>query len=170
MNSSLIQIVSGIQEIKVNNSELRRIWSWEEIRIRLHKTAISNLKLGQFQIIGGNAINEFKNIIITFLAAKGVIDGNITLGMMLAIQYIVGQINVPLNSLVRFLREIQDAKLSVERFTDIDFITEEEKILSKKNLVQINSESQPSAWASSAPLLICTICAPQPTRVISVPC
>ncbi|WP_291960122.1 peptidase domain-containing ABC transporter [Maribacter sp.] len=140
VNSSLIQIVGGIQEIKVNNSEMRRIWSWEEIRIKLHKTAISSLKLGQYQIIGSNAINEIKNILITFLAAKGVIDGTITLGMMLAIQYIVGQINVPLNSLIRFLREIQDAKLSVERFTDIDFITDEEKTLNERDLIEVRSE------------------------------
>ena len=105
-NTSLMQIVNGIQEVKANNSELRRIWAWEEIRIRLYKTAVSNLKLSQLQAIGGNTINELKNIVVTFLAAKAVIDGSITLGAMLAIQYIVGQINVPLNSLILFLREI----------------------------------------------------------------
>lgn len=141
-NTSLMQIVNGIQEIKVNNSELRRIWSWEEIRIRLYKTSISNLKLVQFQTIGGTVINQSKNIIITFLAAKGVIDGNMTLGMMLAIQYIVGQINMPLNSLIPFLRDIQDAKLSVERFTDINFKTDEEKTLNKKELPKVNNKPQ----------------------------
>lgn len=139
-NTSLMQIVDGIQEVKVNNSELRRIWSWEEIRIRLYKTSISNLKLIQFQTIGGTVINEVKNIAITFLAAKGVIQGDITLGMMLAIQYIVGQINVPLNSFVTFLRDIQDAKLSLERFTDIDFTSEEEKILNKEGLIRPKRE------------------------------
>lgn len=139
-NTSLMQIVNGIQEVKINNSELRRIWSWEEIRIRLYKTSISNLKLAQFQVIGGNTINETKNIFITFLAAKGVIDGNITLGMMLSIQYIVGQINVPLNSFIPFLRNLQDARLSIERFTDIDFQTEEEKILNKRELIRAKNE------------------------------
>lgn len=141
-NTSLMQIVNGIQEVKVNNSELRRVWSWEEIRIRLYKTSISNLKLAQFQTIGGNLINESKNILITFLAAKGVIDGNITLGMMLAIQYIVGQINVPLNSFIQFLRDLQDARLSIERFTDIDFQTDEEKMLNQKDLIRAKDEAQ----------------------------
>ena len=141
-NTSLMQIVNGIQEVKANNSELRRIWAWEEIRIRLYKTAVSNLKLSQLQAIGGNTINELKNIVVTFLAAKAVIDGSITLGAMLAIQYIVGQINVPLNSLILFLREIQDAKLSIERFTDIDFKTEEEKLLNKKDLPRASSKPQ----------------------------
>jgi len=143
-NTSLMQIVDGIQEVKVNNSELRRIWSWEEIRIRLYKTSISNLKLVQFQTIGGSVINEFKNITITFLAAKGVIEGEITLGMMLAIQYIVGQINVPLNSFVGFLRDIQDAKLSLERFTDIDFNSDEEKTLNKEGLIRVKKEPEDS--------------------------
>lgn len=141
-NTSLMQIVDGIQEVKVNNSELRRIWSWEEIRIRLYKTSISNLKLIQFQTIGGTVINEVKNISITFLAAKGVIQGDITLGMMLAIQYIVGQINVPLNSFVGFLRNVQDARLSLERFTDIDFKSEEEITLNKDGLIKVNKDPQ----------------------------
>ena len=108
----------------------------------MYKTAVSNLKLSQLQAIGGNTINELKNIVVTFLAAKAVIDGSITLGAMLAIQYIVGQINVPLNSLILFLREIQDAKLSIERFTDIDFKTEEEKLLNKKDLPRASSKPQ----------------------------
>ena len=141
-NTSLVQIVDGIQEVKVNNSELRRIWSWEEIRIRLYKTSISNLKLAQFQTIGGSVINQVKNITITFLAAKGVIEGEITLGMMLAIQYIVGQINVPLNSFVDFLRDVQDAKLSLERFTDIEFTSEEEKLLNKKGLIRVDNKPE----------------------------
>jgi ATP-binding cassette subfamily B protein len=133
-NTSLMQIVNGIHEVKVNNSELRRIWGWEEARIRLYKTSISNLKLGQIQTIGGSTINELKNITITFMAAYGVIQGEITLGMMLAIQYMVGQINVPLSGMVQFFRQVQDARLSLERYTDIDFLTDEEKDLNKTDL------------------------------------
>jgi ATP-binding cassette subfamily B protein len=135
-NTSLMQIVNGIHEVKVNNSELRRIWGWEEARIRLYKTSISNLKLGQIQTIGGNTINELKNITITFMAAYGVIQGEITLGMMLAIQYMVGQINVPLSGMVQFFRQVQDARLSLERYTDIDFLTDEEKALNKTDLTR----------------------------------
>lgn len=141
-NTSLMQIVNGISEVKVNNSELRRVWAWEEIRVRLHKTAVANLKLAQIQQIGGTTINELKNIIITFLAAKGVIDGDLTLGMMLAIQYIVGQINTPLNNTLTFIRELQDAKLSVDRFSDIDFVTDEEVEMNKKDLLSPKNEPE----------------------------
>ncbi|GJM31478.1 MAG: ABC transporter ATP-binding protein [Saprospiraceae bacterium] len=135
-NTSLIQIVNGIQEVKVNNSELRRIWGWEEARTRLYKNSISNLKLAQIQTIGANSINELKNITITFLAATGVVRGDITLGMMLAIQYMVGQINVPLSGMIQFFRQVQDARLSLERYTDIDFLTDEEKLMNRKDLIQ----------------------------------
>jgi len=141
-NTSLMQIVNGISEVKVNNSELRRIWAWEEIRVRLHKTAVSGLKLAQYQQIGGTTINELKNIIITFLAASGVINGELTLGMMLAIQYIIGQINTPLNNTLDFFRDMQDAKLSVDRFSDIDYITEEEVEMNKKNLISPKEEPE----------------------------
>ncbi len=132
-NTSLMQIVNGINEVKVNNSELRRIWGWEEARIRLYKNSISNLKLAQIQTIGANSINELKNITITFLAASGVVNGEITLGMMLAIQYMVGQINVPLSGMVQFFRQVQDARLSLERYTDIDFKTDEEILLNRRD-------------------------------------
>ena len=132
--STLMQIVNGIQEIKVNNSEKRRLWFWEEIRIRLYKTAVSSLKLAQVQNVGASSINELKNILVTFIAAKSVIDGHISLGMMLAIQYIVGQINTPLTNLIQFFRVVQDAKLSLDRFNDIDFVTDEEKTLNNQNL------------------------------------
>lgn len=142
INTSLIQMVNGISDIKVNNSELRRIWSWEEVRIKLYKTSISNLKLSQFQTVGGGTINELKNIVITFLAAYGVINGDITLGMMLAIQYIIGQINVPLTGLIQFIRDIQDAKLSMDRFTDIEYKTDEENIINNTTLVKsLNGDS-----------------------------
>ncbi len=135
-NTSLVQIVNGIQEVKVNNSELRRIWGWEVARIRLYKNSISNLKLAQIQNVGANTINELKNITITFLSAYGVIQGNLTLGMMLAIQYMVGQINVPLRGMITFLRQVQDARLSLERYTDIDFLSEEEQTLNRKDLIR----------------------------------
>lgn len=135
-NTSLMQIVNGIHEVKVNNSELRRVWGWEEARIRLYKNSISNLKLAQIQVIGANTINELKNITITFMAATAVVNGEITLGMMLAIQYMVGQINVPLSGMIQFFRDVQDARLSLERYTDIDFMSEEETLMNKNDLAR----------------------------------
>lgn len=142
INSTLIQTVNGIQEVKVNGSEKRHIWSWEKNRVKYYKNAVATLKLGLFQTIGGNIINQLKNIAITFTAALLVIDGHITLGTMLAIQYIVGQVNTPLLSLVDFFRLVQDAKLSIERFGEIEFITPEEDLLNEENLLQLPVESQ----------------------------
>lgn len=137
INSTLIQTVNGIQEVKVNASETRHIWSWEKSRVQYYKNAVSTLKLGLFQSIGGDIINQLKNIAITFTAALLVIEGKITLGTMLAIQYIVGQVNTPLLSLVGFFRLVQDAKLSVERFEEIEYVSKEEAILNEKNLLTL---------------------------------
>jgi ATP-binding cassette subfamily B protein len=141
INSTLIQTVNGIQEVKVNASESRHIWSWEKSRVQYYKNAVSTLKLGLFQSIGGDIINQLKNIAITFTAALLVIEGEITLGTLLAIQYIVGQVNAPLLGLVGFFRLVQDAKLSVERFEEIDFVSEEEEVLNERNLLTLPKQS-----------------------------
>ncbi len=141
LNSQLIQIVNGIQEVKVNGSEKRHIRSWEKVRVRYFKSSISSLTLSQLQSVGGDIINELKNIFITFTAAVLVMDGKITLGGMLAIQYIIGQVNGPLLSLVGFFVTIQDAKLSMERFNDIDFVTPEEKVLGDDTLIKLPEEA-----------------------------
>lgn len=124
-SSSLLQIINGIREIKINGSEKRRRWGWEEMRIRLYKISIESLKLIQVQSIGANTINEVKNILISFTAAYSVIKGDMTLGMMLAVQYIIGQLNNPLISLVQFFREAQDAKISLERLNEVKEINDE---------------------------------------------
>jgi ATP-binding cassette, subfamily B, bacterial len=118
-SSSLIQIIQGISEIKLNTSERRRRWEWEAIQIKLFKISVRVLSLMNYQSAGAVFINEFKNIIITFLAAKAVVDGQITLGMMLAIQYIIGQLNAPLNDFIFFVRNAQEAKISLERIGEI---------------------------------------------------
>lgn len=125
-SSSLIQIVNGIQEIKINNSEKRRRWDWEEIRIKLYKISLEGLKLNQYQIIGANSINEIKNIFISYTAAMSVINGNMTLGMMLAVQYIIGQLNAPLITLINFFTEAQDAKISLERMNEVHLEKDED--------------------------------------------
>jgi ATP-binding cassette, subfamily B, bacterial len=117
--SSTIQLINGMQEIKLNGSERRRRWEWEAIKIRLFKLNIRGLALSQMQNEGGQFINEVKNIVISFIAAKSVIDGNLTLGSMLSVQYIIGQMNVPLNNFINFIRSYQDAQLSMNRLTEI---------------------------------------------------
>jgi len=117
--SSTIQLINGMQEIKLNGSEKLRRWEWEAIQTRLFRLNIKSLALSQTQNEGGRFINEVKNMFISFIAAKAVIDGQITLGTMLSVQYIVGQMNVPLNNFIAFVRSYQDTKLSIERLSEI---------------------------------------------------
>ncbi|MAU14427.1 MAG: ABC transporter ATP-binding protein [Muricauda sp.] len=124
--TSIFQLISGMQEIKLNGSELRRRWEWEAIQIKLFKTSLKSLALSQTQTTGGMFFNELKNILITFIAAKSVIDGNLTLGMMLSIQYIIGQLNLPINNFITFLQAGQDAKISLERLDEIHNKDDEE--------------------------------------------
>jgi ATP-binding cassette, subfamily B, bacterial len=124
--SSTIQLINGMQEIKLNGSEKRRRWEWEAIQTRLFKLNIKGLTLSQTQNEGGRFINEIKNMFISFIAVKAVIDGQITFGTMLSVQYIVGQMNVPVNNLIAFVRSHQDAKLSIERLAEIHNKTNEE--------------------------------------------
>ncbi len=133
-SSSLIQIVNGIQEIKINNSQKRRRWDWEEIRIKLYKISLEGLKLSQFQNIGASSVNELKNIFISYVAAISVINGEMTLGMMLAVQYIIGQLNAPLITLVNFFTQAQDARISLERMNEVHLERDEddEELYSKE--------------------------------------
>jgi ATP-binding cassette, subfamily B, bacterial len=124
--TSLVQIINGVREIKVNNSPRKNRWKWEQVQISLFKTSMSGLKLAQYQSIGSNFINELKNIIITFLSATTFVNGEITLGMMLSIQYIVGQLNSPLGSFIGFVQLWQDAKISLERLRQVHSINDED--------------------------------------------
>lgn len=117
-NSKVYELVSGMQDIKLYNAELPKRWSWERIQIRLYHVSISALKLEQAQSIGARIINETKNILVSFFAAKLVIDGNVTLGTMLAVSYIIGQLNSPLLQLVSLIKEWQDARISLDRLME----------------------------------------------------
>lgn len=117
--SKVIELISGMQEIKLHNAEKQKRWGWEYIQARLFKVSMKGLVLEQTQTIGSNFINELKNISIIFLSAKLVIDGSITLGMMLAISSIVGGLNGPVLQLINFIRELQDAKISLARLSEI---------------------------------------------------
>lgn len=125
--SKVIELINGMQEIKLHNAEKQKRWSWEFVQARLFKVSIEGLALEQYQSVGSGFINETKNILITVLSAKLVIDGEITLGMMLAISYIVGQLNSPIAQLINFIREVQDAKISLERLAEIHNKEDEEQ-------------------------------------------
>jgi len=132
--SKVIELINGMQEIKLHNAERRMRWNWEYVQARLFKVATKSLALEQTQSVGSNLINELKNMFITILSAKLVIDGNITLGMMMAISYIVGQLNGPIAQLINFMRDIQDAQISLDRLGEIHNMEDEEKPTDEKTI------------------------------------
>ncbi|MFC2098952.1 peptidase domain-containing ABC transporter [Bacteroidota bacterium] len=125
--SKLIQLISGVQDIKLYHAERQKRWEWENIQGALFKVNIKSLALTQYQEAGGVFINETKNILITFLAATAVIHGDMTLGMMLAVSYILGQLNSPIEQMIHFMHMTQDAKISMERLAEIHKEENEEK-------------------------------------------
>lgn len=126
--SNIVQLIGGMQEIKLNNCEQQKRWEWERIQAGLFKFSVKSLALGQYQQFGAFFINEGKNILITFMVAKSVIDGQLTLGGMMAIQYVVGQLNSPIEQLLGFLQQFQDAKISLERLNEIHEMQDEEPV------------------------------------------
>ena len=125
--SKLIQLIYGVQDIKLFQAERQKRWEWENIQGSLFKVNIKSLALTQYQEAGGVFINETKNILITFLAATSVIHGDMTLGMMLAVSYILGQLNSPIEQMINFMHVTQDAKISMERLGEIHKEENEEK-------------------------------------------
>jgi len=132
--SSVVQLIGGMQEIKLNNCERQKRWEWERVQAGLFRFGVKSLSVGQFQQAGAFFINEGKNILITFLVAKLVIDGNLTLGAMMAVQYIIGQLNSPIEQLLNFIQQMQDAKISMERLDEIHQMEDEEP--ANKSLIQ----------------------------------
>lgn len=124
--SKTMQMLNGMQEIKLQNCERRRRWEWEDVQADLFRTNIEAMKLQQSQEAGSILINEVKNIVITVVAATAVINGNLSLGMMLAIQYIIGQLNAPVEQFVQFIYGWQDVQISLERMSEIRQRKEEE--------------------------------------------
>ena len=130
--SKVMELINGMQEIKLFNAELQKRWGWEHIQARLFKIEVKSLALEQTQTIGSNFINEIKNILITVFSAKLVIDGEITLGMMLSISYIIGQLNSPIQQLIGFIHSAQDAKIALERLSEIHNRDDEESVEDEK--------------------------------------
>ena len=124
--SKIVELIHGIQEIKLHNAERQKRWDWERIQVKLFKLSIKSLRLEQFQSNGATFINELKNILVSFYTAKLVIDGKLTLGMMLSISYIIGQLNAPISQFLGFIYSVQDAKISLERLNEIHNKEDEE--------------------------------------------
>lgn len=138
--SNLIQLINGMQEIKLHNAEKQKRWKWERIQAKLFRISVSYLRLEQLQSAGGKFINELKNILITFIAARAVISGTMTLGEMMAVQYIIGQLNGPIAQWINFIKSYQDAGISLERLNEIHSKEEEETVEGKMNILPANRD------------------------------
>ncbi len=124
-NNKTYEFITSMQEIKLQDCEQRRRWEWEDVQADLFGVQMKSLKLQQTQEAGSIFINEIKNIVITVVAATAVIHGQMTLGMMLAVQYIIGQLNSPVEQLMSFFYSIQDVKISLERINEIHCVDDE---------------------------------------------
>lgn len=131
--SNLVQLVSGMQEIKLNGTEKKKLWEWERIQTRLYKVGINSMALEQTQRVGGIFIDQVKNILISYMAARLVVEESMTLGMMMAVQYIIGQLNAPISQFITFIGNTQDAKMSLERLGEIYSRADEEREGNPKN-------------------------------------
>ena len=124
-NNKTYEFITSMQEIKLQDCEQRCRWEWEDVQADLFGVQMKSLKLQQTQEAGSIFINELKNIVITVVAATAVIHGQLTLGMMLAVQYIIGQLNSPVEQLMSFFYSVQDVRISLERINEIHRMDDE---------------------------------------------
>jgi len=130
--SNLVQMVTGMQEIKLNNCEKQQRWKWERIQVKLFKISIQGMALGQYQQIGSVFFSQTTSLCVSFLSAKAVLEGNITMGMMMSISYIIGQLNGPISQVIAVAQSLQDAKISLERLNEIHNKEDEEQTIGNK--------------------------------------
>ena len=124
--NKLINIVNGMQEIKLTQSELSMRWDWEKQQASLFGLKVKGLSIVQYQSAGATFINEITNVLITIVSATAVLNNDLTLGGMLAVQFIIGQLNVPVSQIIGFFRMSQDAKMSLDRLAEVHNLEEEE--------------------------------------------
>lgn len=130
--SRMIQMIQGMQDIKLNNNEKQKRWEWERIQVKLFRISLKGLKVGQIQQSGSTLFTQGTNILITFIAAQAVVEGKMTLGMMMALSYIIGQVSAPISEFINFAQSLQDAKISLERLNEIHAQDDEEKDIDTK--------------------------------------
>jgi ATP-binding cassette subfamily B protein len=127
--SNMIQLITGMQEIKLNNCEKQQRWKWERIQVKLFKISVQGVALGQYQQIGSIFFSQTTSLLISYLSAKAVVEGEITLGMMMSIGYIIGQLSGPIGQVIGFAQSLQDAKISLERLNEIHNKEDEEQTI-----------------------------------------
>jgi ATP-binding cassette, subfamily B, bacterial len=159
-NCATMQLIQGMQEIKLNNAEHLKRWEWEGLQAAVFKLNFKSLSLSQYQQAGAFFINEGKNIFITYIVATLVLSGKLTLGEMLAVQYIIGQLNSPVEQLIQFTQQAQDAKISLERLNEIHQLEDEEpndkafkNNLSGSQNIQLKNLNFTYAGAGNNPIL-----------------
>lgn len=130
--SKIVQLIQGMQEIKLNNCERQKRWEWERIQVRLFKVNVNGLQIGQLQQLGSLFFSQTTSFLLTFVAAKSVIDGSMTLGMMMSLTYIIGQVSAPVSEFISFVQSYQDARISLERLNEVHRKKDEEKDISTK--------------------------------------
>ena len=130
--SRIIQLIQGMQDIKLNNCEKQKRWEWERIQVRLFNVSVKGLTIGQIQQSGSAFFTRATNIIISFIAARAVVEGNMTLGMMMSLTYIIGQVSAPIGDFIGFAHALQDARISMERLNDIHAQEDEEYDIGNK--------------------------------------
>lgn len=130
--SRLIQLVQGMQDIKLNNCERQKRWEWERIQMHLFRISVKGLKVGQIQQSGSVLFTQTTHILISFIAAQGVVEGEMTLGMMMSLTYIIGQVSAPISEFIGFAQSLQDARISLERLNEIHAQDDEEKDIETK--------------------------------------
>jgi ATP-binding cassette, subfamily B, bacterial len=130
--NKMIQLIQGMQDIKLNNCERQKRWEWERVQMRLFRISVKGLTIGQLQQSGSVFFSQSTNILITFIAARNVIHGDMTLGMMMSLTYIIGQLSAPINDFISFIQSVQDAKISLERLNEIHSQPDEDTDLDDK--------------------------------------
>ncbi|WPV64031.1 peptidase domain-containing ABC transporter [Chitinophaga sp. LS1] len=127
-NNATLQLVQGMHEIRLNNAEQLKRWEWEDIQARIFKLTFKNLNYSQLQSAGALLINNGKDVLISFMVARLVVEGQLTFGAMLSVQYIIGQLSGPMNQLIGLTQSIQDTKISLERLNEVHEMEDEEPL------------------------------------------
>lgn len=150
LQSNLFQLISGMQEIKLNNCEHEKRWEWERIQVKLFKISQKGLAIGQYQTLGSVFLGRTTNILISFLAAKAVVSGEMTLGMMMSLSFIIGQLSGPIGQFVDFMMSWQYAKISLERLNEIHQKEDEDqgRMLHRTELPEDRSLYLDKVWFS----------------------
>ncbi len=135
----MVEMIHSIKDIKLNNAQTYKRWDWEALQAKMFRFNVKSLAMSQYQFIGSMLINQARAIFITYISAKAVVDGEMTLGGMMAIQYIVGMVSVPVEQFLSFAQSYQDAKISLERLNEI-YETEEEEDVQKEYIRQLPND------------------------------